>query len=538
MMFRNPLPVILSLLFACSTLPAAKPITAPAGLFKDVDDSTVGDAILLRGTGLFIDTRLIESLDGAHRRLNRPVKHKKNPVMVKTRPWEENSPGYGTVHYDAGAKLFKMWYQTWKKVEGISEGNLGFATSRDGVTWTKPVVNKKTGTNLVAAPTIPGFQCPGIFHDRSDPDPQRRYKMLFSCAPDGTSSSWMTSAAFSPDGIHWTPSKQTPLIPFSDTQICPFWDQRSRRYVAILRFGPPNTRLISRTESEDFQHWSPKITVLRRTRRDAVQETQFYQMAPMPYANGYIGIIGAYHRESLAPIPPDKPWTDRQDLQLAYSRDSVTWSRVGGRGAESHASLNRKRDWTREAREATFLPYGKMNKEWDWGYIAPYYTPEPIIVNDRIHFFYVGADAKHWWTWTGDPPKKDPNAKPPKKGIGLATLRRDGFVSVEAGPKGGTMTTRTLAFLGDTLLVNADASKGSLTVEALDTNGKPIKGFGLDASVPLTTDAIRHRLAWKGHKDLHQLQGRPLRLRFHLKNARLFSVTPSTRHMHYIRSYP
>jgi len=518
---------------------AAAPVKVPAGLFKDVNDTTVGGARLVRGTQLFIDDWLIESLEGVRRQLNQPTKHERNPVLVKDKPWEEDAPGYGTVHYDPKAKLFKMWYQTWKKVpEGSrSEGELCLATSRDGVTWAKPIIDKQGKTNRVKVPNVTGFQCAGIFRDPVEKDPARRYKMLFSCAPDGTVKTWMTSVGFSPDGIQWTAAKKLPLIPFSDTQICPFWDHRSRRYIAILRFGPPNTRLVSRTESEDFLNWSPKITVFRQTRRDEVQATQFYQMAPMPYANGYIGLIGAYHNESLKPIPPDKPWTDRQDLQLAYSRDSVTWFRVGGSGAATNASLNRKQDWSRQARAATFLPYGKMNKEWDWGYITPYYTPEPIIVNDLIHFFYAGSNAKHWWTWTGDPPKKDPNAKPPTKGVGLATLRRDGFVSINADEKGGTMTTRTFLFLGDGLALNADAKGGQITVEALDAKGKPIPGFTRETSQPLTTDNIRHSLAWKGHKDLHQLQGKPIRLRFHMKNARLFSLTPRTKSSHYIQSY-
>jgi hypothetical protein len=511
-------------------------LKAPTGLFKNVNDSTVGDAILLRGTELFIDDRLVESLQGATRQLNQPVKHEKNPVLVKTKPWEQGAPGYGTVHYDAKTKRFKMWYQGWKKTAGTSDGLLCYATSSDGLNWEKPALDEK-GTNLVQHPPIQGFQCAGIFLDDTERDPRRRYKMLFSCNPDGTASTWMTSAAFSPDGIHWTPSKKTALIPFSDTQICPFWDARRQRYVAFLRFGPPNRRLISRTESEDFLNWSPKVTVLRRTRMDEVQQTQFYQMEPLPYGDVYFGVIGAYHRETLKPIPDDKPWTDRQDLQLAFSRDGVVWKRVGGSGPMTHAELNADRDWSQATREATFLPYGEKDKEWDWGYMTPYYTPEPIIINDRIYFFYAGSNAKHWWTYTGDPPKKDPNAIPPKKGVGLATLRRDGFVSINAGPDGGTMTTRAFIFLGDTLVLNADASQGSISVEALDVDGKPIDGFGLDTSIALTKDDIRHTLEWKGHKDLHQLQARPIRLRFHLKHARIYSLTPKTRHNHHVRAY-
>ena len=99
------------------------------------------------------------------------------------------------------------------------------------------------------------------------------------------------------------------------------------------------------------------------------------------------------------------------------------------------------------------------------------------------------------------------------------------------------MTTRAFVFLGDTLLLNADASRGSISVEALDIDGNPIEGFGRDTSVPLTTDNIRHALSWKGHKDVHQLQGRPLRLRFHLRQARIFSLTPKTQHIHHVRAY-
>ena len=525
------------MILTAASLAHAGPLEAPPGLFKDVTEATLDGAVLLDGTQLFIDDRLIESLDGARKRLNRPTKHPNNPILVKDHPWEEDGPGYGTVHYDADEQVFKMWYQVWKKTEGTSTGLLCYATSTDGVNWTKPVIDAEAGTNLVRHPSIQGFQCPGIFKDPNEQDPGRRYKMLFSCNPDGTAATWMTSAAFSPDGIHWTPSSQTPLIPFSDTQVCPFWDRQRQKYVAILRFGPPNIRLISRMESDDFAHWSPKITVLRRTKMDSVQQTQFYQMAPFPYAGVYLGLIGAYHNESLKPIPPDQPWTDRQDLQLAFSRNGVTWSRVGGQGVLSEQELNEERDWTTAVQEATFLPYGRIDQDWDWGYVTPYFTPEPILVDDTIHFYYAAQDAKHWWTWTGDPPQLDPDPKPPVKGVGLATLRKDGFVSVEAGPDGGTMTTRPFIFLGDTLELNADASEGSITVAALGDDGEPIPGFDRETSLGITSDSTQHSLQWTEQDDLHQLQGRPIRLRFHLNNARIYSLTPRTHRTHYIPSY-
>ena len=111
-----------------------------------------------------------------------------------------------------------------------------------------------------------------------------------------------------------------------------------------------------------------------------------------------------------------------------------------------------------------------MDKDWDWGTVSPYFTPEPIIVGDEIWFYYMAQNGRNWWTYTGDPPRKDPKAKEPRKGVGLATLRLDGFVSVET-EKQGTLTTKPLLFLGDTLIVNANAKGGSLGVEALDSGG-------------------------------------------------------------------
>ncbi|MEE2686312.1 MAG: hypothetical protein VYB09_08375, partial [Planctomycetota bacterium] len=185
---------------------------------------------------------------------------------------------------------------------------------------------------------------------------------------------------------------------------------------------------------------------------------------------------------------------------------------------------------------AVFLPYGEKDKDWDWGYITPYYTPEPIIVNDRIYFYYAGSNAKHWWTWSGDPPKLDPDAIPPKKGVGLATLRLDGFVSLETTGE-GVMTTRSLLFLGDTLVVNANASDGEIQVEAVDSGGNVIEGFSRADCAVITTDSVRHVVTWKENPDCHLLQGRPIQLRFYLARAKLYSLEATNRHNHYLQSY-
>lgn len=521
---------------AGSEMTIAGSLEAPPGLFKDFHDEILGDAIILNGKQLFIDDHIIGQLDGAEKLLNQPAKHARNPLLVKDKAWEDSGPGYGSVLYDETEGIFKMWYGLWIADARPSEQVLCYATSKDGLDWIKPIVNEDNGTNIVYTPAIKGFQAAGIMKDPVEQDPARRYKMLFSAAPDGTSNSWLTSAAYSHDGIHWRASDPVGLIPFSDTQICPYWDPRRGRYVAIIRYGPPNTRLVDRIESEDFFHWSPKVRVINRTRIDQPLSTVFYQMAPMPYARVYVGLIAAYHSETLKEPPENKPWVDRKNLQLAFSRNGLTWSRVGKHGAIPQRELSRDKDWKQIALGATFVPYGRKNVDWDWGTVSPYFTPDPIVVGDRIFFYYKAQNGRNWWTHTGDPPKLDPDAVRPTRGVGLATLRLDGFVSVETAGQ-GTLTTKALVFIGDQIEVNSDAAGGSIRVEAIDADGNVIDGFSKDDCTAITTDSVRHVLQWNDNADCHLLQARPIKLRFHLNKAKLYSFTPRIRHTHYVPSY-
>jgi hypothetical protein len=111
-------------------------------------------------------------------------------------------------------------------------------------------------------------------------------------------------------------------------------------------------------------------------------------------------------------------------------------------------------------------------------------------------------------------------------------LPLDGVVSIDAGPNPGTITTKPLTFEGSRLLVNFEASpKGSagmddassLQVEILDPSGAAIEGFGRDQAMPITRTGLRHSVTWKGGANPHSPEGRTVRLRFHVRNAKLYS---------------
>ena len=486
-------------------------------LFKDLNDVSAGDAIVLNGRQLFIDDHVIEKIRGARKVLNRPVKHPRNPLIVAEKPWEKTLLNRGSVIYDEQAKLFKMWYSVY--TTDLKEQLLCYATSRDGIKWDKPLINEAGQSNVI--PDFRAANPPSVFKDVHEPDPARRYKMLYGA---GQPRKYTTNAAYSPDGLSWTPESSNPVIPHSDTLNSCFWDPARRRYVAHVRFGPPNTRWVSLTESPDFVHWSPKVTVLKPSSIDEPFETKHYGMRVLPYEGTLLGFLSAYHGETIRPIPADEMWRDRTNVQLAFSRDGLTWQRVGKTGAISDSREKEgKRDWKPIAEGATFLPYGTSRKaDWDWGQVYPF--DPPLIVGDQIWFYYQGLKGRHWFKQHKDPLES---------GFGLATLRLDGFVSVDA-PQAGTLQTRRFIAIGDTLVINAKADGGEIRVEAIDALGRVISGFSKEDCTPIRGDSVRHVVSWKGGPNCHQLQARPIKLRFHLKTASLFSFEFQIRRNHFV----
>ena len=106
---------------------------------------------------------------------------------------------------------------------------------------------------------------------------------------------------------------------------------------------------------------------------------------------------------------------------------------------------------------------------------------------------------------------------------GLATLRLDGFVCLEAKEDPGTIITRPFKLLGSRLQVNVEATDGELRVEVLDAHSNPVKGFsGSHAETYAGIDGLRFEPTW-GRSDLSELVGEIIHLKFSLKNAKLYA---------------
>jgi len=105
------------------------------------------------------------------------------------------------------------------------------------------------------------------------------------------------------------------------------------------------------------------------------------------------------------------------------------------------------------------------------------------------------------------------------------TLRTDGFVSVNAPHSGGEMRTRPLSFSGREMILNfATSAVGSVRVEIQDAAGAPIPGFALADAREELGDSIERTVHWKQGSDVSALAGKPVRLRFVLKDCDLYSI--------------
>jgi hypothetical protein len=112
----------------------------------------------------------------------------------------------------------------------------------------------------------------------------------------------------------------------------------------------------------------------------------------------------------------------------------------------------------------------------------------------------------------------------PTSYLGRYELRLDGFASAHAGFAGGELITRPLLFDGSRLELNYSTSAaGSVRVELQEASGNPIAGFTLTDSRELIGDEISRVHEWKGAPELSAWRGKPVRVRFVLRDADLFS---------------
>jgi hypothetical protein len=165
--------------------------------------------------------------------------------------------------------------------------------------------------------------------------------------------------------------------------------------------------------------------------------------------------------------------------------------------------------WTRE--EGNRPPILGLGAAGTWDASIVMTARAPVVEGNTMKVWYGGFKNQH-----------DTALKKQGSAIGLATLRKDGFVSLDAGATAGTILTRSLSGAAGPLRVNYQAISGSLKVEVLDQNGNVLPGYSEAECLPLTGDSVDQPVTWTTHAEL-PVGMDLLRLRFILQNGSVYS---------------
>jgi len=493
------------------------------------------------GTGkiLLFDDAFTAEKTGFALTLN-PAVRTPEPVLVPSEPWE-----IGGISGDSNASVAdddgvcKLWYvveylkpgrkgATAGKLKGAPKLDaktladlrgakrkyaLCYATSRDGVTWEKPSagVMSYQGRKKNNLLLVDRLGCTA-FKDPSAP-PEERFKLIYGGGPSLPHVHLVEDVpvqniyhaiygAVSPDGVRWT-RLPDPIVPwYTDTTNVAYWDDRIGKYVAFVRSNEgmiyqdgktvtPDKgfrlryRAIGRTESADFRRFPEPVRIMAPTlkeREHYATGVDYYNSAAVKYpfaASSYFMFSSSFYHEP-----------DTLDVRLCTSRDGVNYTR-----------------W-----QAPFLglgPEGAFDSK------SVYMAAGMVRRGDELFMYYAGYDHTHG---------RSGARAPYNGGIGLARVRVDGFVSQDARWSGGRLLTVPLKFEGDRLEVNLDANAGGrLKVEVLDRQARPIPGFaGRDADWLWGNDVAR-TVTWRGQSDVSRLRGKPIRLRFVGRGAKLYA---------------
>ena len=84
--------------------------------------------------------------------------------------------------------------------------------------------------------------------------------------------------------------------------------------------------------------------------------------------------------------------------------------------------------------------------------------------------------------------------------------------------------TKPLIFQGSRLVLNmATSAAGSIRIEFEDADGTPAAGFALSDCVEIFGNRLEAVVKWKSGADVSGLAGQPVRIRFALKDADVYS---------------
>ena len=432
-----------------------------------------------------------QKTDEVLRVFHTPKKHADNPLIA-------GDGGFVCVAHDKEAGLFRMWHQTYdrggKADDEAGDYAIAYAQSKDGLKWERTklgLVNWKGGkdNNIVwrgfSEKRASGQQILTL------PEKDRRgyrYVMQYhtSGAKRGNNGIRLVG---SQDGIHWDTAGDTLIAPLpSDTVNSIVHDPARKLYVMFCRaknsyrlfqgdiLDTGESRRVARMASRElWTEWkSQPQNILIPDELDMARGfNRFYGMPSCCHAGIYWGFLWCFKLNSDI-------WTE-----LAWSRDGVNFERL----------LDRPK----------LLDLGPEGA-WDDGMVfgGPW-----VEVGDQWWMYYGGWDGPH-------------GTRERTPGIGLAKLRKEGFISMRGPKGGGVICTRQIRWPGGKLLVNADAHEGELKVRISGDRRRPLPGYDYADCNAFNGDSVAHEITWKS-TTMDSLKGQVIHIEFLLKCADLYT---------------
>lgn len=400
---------------------------------------------------------------------------------------------------------------------------VSYAHSDDGQSWHKPELgriewrgSKRNNIVLDGANAARQFNHAltnmdtiSVIRDDQEPDSQKRYKLICHWEtvhvwdnvvsklerPDEFMQQvWAARAKYlvtSPDGICWDGD----LVRIKECAGGGDYagvtrDERNRQYWFNDRAAPGLPGLGYRSAglctSPVLEHWPETVDMV---------------FGP----DAYEGYGHVYQHHGMVPFN----YGDADLCMLEYS--------IGG--APVAAVLGSHRDgerWNRVNGDVPILQIGSPGAFDDT--IVAATRNAPFRVGDRLWFFYNG---RHY----------DSASRRRTAHIAAATMRLDGFAALtvqklalrQYGAPAMVMT-HLLEVGEDELQINISGHDGTARVALIAADMQPVPGYELESCLPITEDAVRAGVRWKGQYSLAPLKGRRVHVLVQMSAGSLYSL--------------
>ena len=461
---------------------------------------------------LFLDDWLVGSLENAELTVHRPQRQEVAARFGEA-PWDGDSAGYFTIMND-GAR-YHMYYHAWGQNSG-EPLSIAYLYSDDGIHWERPNLgicdfqgSKENNIVMFGLRDYRNHDFNPFVDTRPGTPPEAKYKAIGKLygGKEGDGLFVFQSA----DAVHWTEIKPGPVFtghPF-DTQNVAFWSEKENRYVLYYREFRDGFRVICRAVSDNFTDWTDEGEIIFPEGEGPTKETQFYTNQIFPYyrnKNLYIGFPARYTDRGEVPGTWELPEPDQRKERMKLE------PRLGTAVTDSVYIASRDGIHFTQSSDVFLAPGLRSVHNWFYGdnYIA--WTMIETDSSDDDSPRELSLYATESYGTGGD------------SRLRRYTLRIDGFGSLHAKSQTGCAQTKPLVFSGGELLLNAATSAaGNIWVEICGPDGKPLEGYASGDCDAVFGDFIEKKVSWNGKSDLSALAGRPVILRFKMKEADIYS---------------